>query len=459
MIYMYNKEEQIKVYVMIGTIIMLLIIFSGITYAFFSASNNKGSTSIISATSGKMTINYADGTSDLLVSKDIQPSNTILVNKTFTLTGTNTTSGLAMPYKVGLKYTSTFSDGQIHYYIKEMNRPASSKVTAEYTGTTNQTVQGNSSYTGYTHGTLKKGNNYAEMVTGIFPINTSNQTITFNLILQFPDTGISQDSEKGKEINGKVVVNYEPPKANTFAKDSWKTIAAVVKDGQLDAYPVGSEKEVEIGGKSYTVRVVNSTTPEDCKRGDFSQTACGFVVEFVDIIEKRQMNSTQTNAGGWLKSEMRTYANITFFNNLPEDLRNVIIDTKVVSGHGYNDKNTKRTDGNWESEDKIYLLSGHEIWDDVAPSTTSLSASDTAYGQTRQLDYYANLGDGVTTNSYSGAIKQYIGSTSGSSSSWWLRAAYSDIDDNFLYVYPSGAWNNRGATDAIGFAPAFRIGF
>ena len=117
-IYMYNKEEQIKVYVMIGTIIMLLVIFSGITYAFFSASNNKGSTSIISATSGKMTINYADGKSDLLVSKDIQPSNTILVNKTFTLTGTNTTSGLAMPYKVGLKYTSTFSDDQIHYYIR-----------------------------------------------------------------------------------------------------------------------------------------------------------------------------------------------------------------------------------------------------------------------------------------------------------------------------------------------------
>ena len=62
---MYNKEEQIKAYVILGTIIMLLVIFSGITYACFSANNNKGSTSIISATSGKMTINYADGTSDL----------------------------------------------------------------------------------------------------------------------------------------------------------------------------------------------------------------------------------------------------------------------------------------------------------------------------------------------------------------------------------------------------------
>ena len=204
---MYSKEEQIKVYVMIGTIIMLLVIFSGITYAFFSASNNQGSTSLIEATSGKMLINYADGTSDLLVSKDIQPSNNIIIDKTFTLTGTNTTSGLTMPYKVGLKYTSTFSDDQIHYYIKEINRPNSSEVTVEYTGTTNQTVQGNSSYTGYSHGTLKKGTKYTEMVTGEFKENTSNQTITFNLILQFPDTNENQDSEKGKEINGKVVVN------------------------------------------------------------------------------------------------------------------------------------------------------------------------------------------------------------------------------------------------------------
>ena len=53
---MYNNEEKIKAYVMVGTIIMLLVIFSGITYAFFSASN---STSIIELKSGKMTISYA----------------------------------------------------------------------------------------------------------------------------------------------------------------------------------------------------------------------------------------------------------------------------------------------------------------------------------------------------------------------------------------------------------------
>ena len=438
---MNNKEKQIKVYVILGTIIMLLVIFSGITYAFFSANNNKGSTSIISATSGKMTINYADGKSDLLVSKDIQPSNTILVNKTFTLTGTNTTSGLAMPYKVGLKYTSTFSDGQIHYYIKEMNRPTSSKVTVEYTGTINQTVQGNSSYIGYSHGTLKNGNKYTEMVTGVFPANTSNQTITFNLILQFPDTGTIQDSEKGKEINGKVVVNYE----SSFADASWAEIAAAVKVNPA-AYAVGSTKTVLIGNRPYTLRVANNTTPEECTtRKDFSQTACGFVVEFADIVEKRQMNSNGTNVGGWPATEMRNYANGDFLNKLPEELRNVIIETKVVSGHGSTSGET-----NFTSTDKIYLLSAHEVWEDGTSNQVSIGV--TTYDNTRQLDYYKNIG--VTTNNYSVTIKKYTGS----GYNWWLRAARSNTDTRFLIVDDSGDWNISDANNIHGFAPAFRIG-
>ena len=454
---MNNKEEQIKVYVILGTIIMLLVIFSGITYAFFSTSNNKGSTSIISATSGKMTINYADGKSDLLVSKDIQPSNTILVNKTFTLTGSNTTvgmktgDGLPMPYKVGVKYTSTFSDGMVHYYIKEMERPANSNVTVNYvitpeTGKTeddykNQTIPGNDTYTGYTHGTFKNGKKYTEIITGVFPALKTDQTIKFNLIIQFPDNNENQDSEKGKTFNGKVVVNYEPP----FADASWDEIASAVKVNPV-AYAVGSTKTVLIGNQPYTLRVANNTTPEECTtRKDFSQTACGFVVEFADIVEKRQMNSTGTNVGGWPATAMRTYANGDFLNKLPEELRNVIIETKVVSGHGSTSGET-----NFTSTDKIYLLSAHEVWEDG--TSNQVSSGVTTYDNTRQLDYYKNIG--VTTNNYSGTIKKYTGS----GYNLWLRAARSNTDTRFLIVDNSGDWNISNANGDHGFAPAFRIG-
>ena len=334
----------------------------------------------------------------------------------------------------------------IHYYIKEKDRPINSEVTAIFTQDNAQTVKGNETYTGYSHGTLNKGNKYTEMVTGEFPANINDQTITFNLILQFPDNNENQDSEKGATINGKVVVNYEV-KPTTFNADSWETIATVVKRGQLDAYSVGSEKNVEINGTSYTVRVANNTIPEECDGDDFSESACGFVVEFADIVEQMSMNSTATNVGGWEASEVRTYLNDEFYNSLPEDLRNVIIDTKVISGHGSTSGET-----NFTSFNKIYLLSGHEVYED-APNS-EISTRDTAYNNTRQLDYYKNKG--VTTSSYSRAIKRKKGSSSGSA--WWLRAASSINNYYFIWVTGSGYWNDYNATGSSGVSPAFRIG-
>ena len=448
---MENKLTKEKILI-ITIILAVSIVFIGIGYAFFSFQiiNPKGSTAQIISGTGRMFITYNDGTDNIVPATNIQPSNTILVNKTFTLTGSNTTvgmkpgDGLEVPYKVGVRYISTFSDGMMHYYIKEVNRPANSQVTANYVITPepgkieddykNQIVPGNDTYTGYTHGTFKNGKKYTEMVTGIFPALKTEQTIKFNLIIQFPDNNENQDSEKGKTFNGKVVVNYEPPKATTFANDSWETIAAVVKDEQLEAYPVGSEKEVKIGGKNYTVRVANNTTPKECTTNeDFSQTACGFVVEFEDTVRFIQMNNSNTNKGGWPASVARAYANGSFFNNLPKDLRNVIIDTKVISGHG----NTTGEE-NFPSTDKIYLLSGKEVEDS--------NWNDTAYDKTRQLDYYANYSGAIKKNIYGNAVK------------WWLRGANSNDNDYFHCVSSQGYGSIERADTDIFFAPAFRIG-
>ena len=475
---MENKNQKVLVTVLLSTLLFLTIIFIGMGYAFFTANNPKGSTAEIISKTGRMVINYDDGTDIIQPVTGIVPSNAIIVNKTFTLTGINTTvgmktgDGLPMPYKVGVQYTSGFSDGMMHYYIKEVNRPTNSNVTVNYvitpeTGKTendykNQTVPGNDTYTGYTHGTFKNESKYTEMVTGKFPASLNDQTITFNLIIQFPDNNENQDSEKGKTFNGKIVINHEP----SFANDSWDEIAATVKENPA-AYAVGTTKKLKVYDnpngettngtyKEYTVRVANNTTPDECTtRKDFSQTACGFVVEFADIVETRRMNPSGEykgqqyeygwNVDGWPGSEMRTYANGAFFNNLPEDLRNVIIDTKVVSGYGSSDTS------NFPSTDKIYLLSLHEVWEEE--TNMPISRTDTAYNQTRQLDYYANLG--VNTSNRSGAIKKKI---SGSSYSWWLRTADSFENDSFKAVSNYGSWDSPFAKTIYGFAPAFRIG-
>ena len=465
---MENKNQKIGLIIILSIVLFLAIIFIGMTYAFFTANNPEGSTAQIISETGRMLITYNDGTDNIVPVTNIQPSNTILVNKTFTLTGSNTTvgmsegDGLAMPYKVGVQYTSTFSDGMMHYYIKEVERPTNSNVTVNYvikteTGKTeddykNQTVPGNDTYTGYTHGTFKNGKKYTEMVTGEFPALKTDQTITFNLIIQFPDNNENQDSEKGKTFNGKVVVNYKEPKS--FAEDTWETIA---ENTSSDVYKVGDTRQVLIDNKPYTVRIANKSTPTECNDSNFSQTACGFVVEFVDTIGTRTTNSSGTNVGGWKATEMRTYlngdtsdhltyngTNATLFSKLPIDLQSAIIDTTVVSGHGPDDSL------NFTTTDKIYLLSTKEIWGDCTQST----CYDTATDVTRQLDYY--LKEGVTNSTYGAAIKNNHAGTD--AWWWWLRAPIS-IGKHWLIV---GANGNISYMDANaisgGVAPAFRIG-
>ena len=232
---------------------------------------------------------------------------------------------------------------------------------------------------------------------------------------------------------------------NAFRDDSWETIANNVKVGRTSIYHVGSTKQVSINGKNYTLRLANNSTPSECNDSSFSQTACGFVVEFVDAVKTITMNAVANNVGGWPVSEVRTYVNGDFYNNLPEELRKVIIDTKVISGHG-----STSGEENFITNDKIYLLSSHEVWSNRV--VYNGIAVDTAHDQTRQLDYYKNKG--VTTDNHLEAIKQY----NGSNYAWWLRTANSDGNNNFLFVGNNGYWYGNYSNVNYGIAPACRIG-
>ena len=231
------------------------------------------------------------------------------------------------------------------------------------------------------------------------------------------------------------------PDPVSFTSDSWKTIQKAVQNGNTSKYNVGDTKEVDLGDLgTHTVRIANMS---ECTT-ETSETACGFVVEFADIITNQPFNSTATNVGGWRNSELCTYVNGTIYNALPSELQNVIAATKVISGHG----NTTGEE-NFETQDKLYLLSAHEVWEDGI--SNQISSYDTSYNNTKQLDYYKN--QGVTTDNYDGAIKQY----NGSNSAWWLRSANSGDTGYFLTVDDSGDWASGDASCSSGVSPAFRI--
>ena len=267
----------------------------------------------------------------------------------------------------------------------------------------------------------------------------SGITHKYTFTILFKETNADQNYNQGKEFNG--VLGIEEYKAPDFSTDSWSTIITNVKAGYGSEYKVGSTKEVNLGTTygTHTLRVANTSTPSECNTEGFSQTACGFVLEFADIITTHKMNDTNTNVGGWPATSMRTFVNNDIYNAIPSEIKNAIIDTTVVSGHGREDAE------NFTSTDKLYLLSTAEVW-------ANGQSCDTARDNTRQLDYYKNLG--TSTSNYSGAIKK----SESSAVLWWLRAAYSIYTNNFLTVNDHGGWRSDDAYATRGVAPAFRLG-
>ena len=289
---------------------------------------------------------------------------------------------------------------------------------------------------------------YSDLEDGvIFKDDTikSGESATYFLWLYLDDT-TPNDAQKTYFVGNIDVDGEYIPKVNpvSFSSDSWDTIISAVKKGNISKYNVGDTKTIDMGTYgTHTLRIANTSTPSECSRTGFSQTACGFVLEFADIIIEHTMNGTTTNAGGWPATTMRTFVNNDIYNAIPDEIKNAIIDTTVVSGHGKSDTE------NFTSTDKLYLLSTAEVWSQGSSNTIS---TDTARDNTRQLDYYKNLG--TSTSNYSGAIKK-----NGTSASWWwLRAAYSNTAFTFLFVSDSGGWSANNATIASGVAPAFRLG-
>ena len=253
---------------------------------------------------------------------------------------------------------------------------------------------------------------------------TATEEVREEYVCELTFNAVERD-ELGREI----------PNPVSFTTDSWETIQKAVQTGNTGVYNVGDTKTIELTNfGTHTLRIANKS---ECTT-ETSETACGFVVEFADIIIQQSLNSTTTNIGGWPASEGRTYVNSTILNALPSDLQNVIADTTVISGHGSTSGET-----NFTSTDKLYFLSTKEIWGEIV--------DDTINTETKQLDYYKNLG--VTTSSYIGAIKQY----NGSNSYWWLRSASKVRSDSFMMVRYIGSWTYSIARNSNGISPAFRI--
>lgn len=154
----------------------------------------------------------------------------------------------------------------------------------------------------------------------------------------------------------------------------------------------------------------------------------------------QKMNATNTNAGGWEKSELRQKMNSgEIWNLMPSDLQSKVkAVTKLTNNVNGTDKNAAVT----ATSDKLFLLSYSEI------VPTSYWASSYPWTSSEGAQYEA-FKDKVTNN-YSGNEFLKIGY------GWGERSVFPNYSDNFLYVYTNGDPSHSNyATYSNCVCPAF----
>ena len=418
--YRYRKNKK-RLYF---TLLFLLAISIGVGYAYLTSNLKINGTTKISKNTWD--IHFQDVT---MINNTVSAANPTLTSSNTVVTFSPTLKTPGDEYSFSVKVVNA---GSIDAMLSEVVKTGVSTTQAKYTEFSVTYLDGPEINVKDKLGAgkslpLKVVVRYKDDITAA-DLPSSDQTLSLSMTLTY----VQADSSAN-------IVNIKIPTVS-FAEDSWSTIVSAVQAGSIENYHVGDTKEVDMGTfGTHALRVANTSTPDECATDGFSQTACGFVLEFADIITKHNMNSTSTNTGGWPASDMYTYVQNDIYNALPSELKTGIIETTVVSGHGSSDS------ANFTSTDKLYLLSAKEVWGGNL-------GNDTARAETRQLDYYK--AQGVTTSNYRGAIKQY----NGSKYYWWLRVASSTTSDLFYRVYANGDWGNGSASDTYGVAPAFRIG-
>ena len=157
------------------------------------------------------------------------------------------------------------------------------------------------------------------------------------------------------------------------------------------------------------------------------------------LASNRQMNTSNTNSGGWPATAMRTWLNETLYNELPMFWRCLIKQVNVLSSKGASSAEIV------SSADYLYLMSQNEVGFNLDQAPYAGEVDSNAENVTFTL----------YTDNNSRIKKTYNGT--GSASNWWLRSPASGSSTGFTSVTGSGASANGNANNINGVAPGFSI--
>ena len=233
--------------------------------------------------------------------------------------------------------------------------------------------------------------------------------------------GLPNDWNTTKEIAKAISEASDSINANTTEpiyvnkKNSW-------------AYKITPGDTITVNNYVYAVMGFNNFALTNQSHYGGTHTTAGLTFGMVECVEKYQMNSTNTNSGGWGDCLMRTSTMSTLQSGMPGTIAQVRVP--------YVDNESPNT--NRFSKDYMFLPAEKEVFG------TSTYSPATEANDLTQFAYYKNGGS---------KIKHLSGATTG----WWLRSVRYTNGINFCLVGKAGGAGSSYASISNGAAPCFCV--
>ena len=279
---------------------------------------------------------------------------------------------------------------------------------------------------------------YGDPASGLMTLN-AGETVSWGA----PDSG-RKSFDATPDWSGPELSVPIPSDESAFGALSWDELArlsaACAKSGTAEYEKLlGWCKDVDVAGVgTVKAKLIGLNHDEYVSGGK-----AGFTFQLTDGLSATvpvsfQMNSSNTNAGGWKASLMRSTNLPKLKAALPTDLQGSIKKVNKQTSTANSGTSVSTT------QDDLFLLSLVESIGTTKTSYTDnpITSSNFYYYEGSQYEHYAKFDTGKTTAFNAHIIKN----SAGSAAVWWLRsvgnAAY------FYVMVTSGDWNGSGASFA-----------
>lgn len=224
-----------------------------------------------------------------------------------------------------------------------------------------------------------------------------------------------------------VIYAPKPSFPANFADATWEQIIEACQNNAVpDTWVADGScyKDMEINGTNYRIDIIGKNHDD---YADGSGKA-PLTFQMHDCYGTTyQMNSSNTNSGGWNSCAMRNTHLPAILNLMPAEVKAAIRDVQKKSSAGNQSSSIQTTN------DKLFLLSEIEI-----------------FGSR----FYSFAGEG-TQYAYYQAGNSKVKNRSGGAYNWWERSPYSDGAASFCLVDTSGNASASGAGYSYGVAFSF----